>query len=241
MRKCKGLPKIPFLKKTFGPSMHEEEGKDFHASGYGLSCDAFANKGAILLDGTIVQDTLQGHETYTDPLVNPFGADTVIPFHQSLAKVILYGGTTRDGFFFDGKFRGENRRSYQKSSLASEVWRWDPCHMYPEYGMSEPIRDERIRRREFDKKCYVDPRGAVLQFRKQSALLIRRMKLFRQAEEQVARAQRDGVLRLLPDEKDVRDVLKKKKKKSYIKTWRNKFRTVKQACNPAWAEEQRYL
>ena len=89
MRRCKGLPKIPFLKRTFGPSMHEEEGKDFHASGYGLSCDAVANKGAILLDGTIVQETPQGHETYTDPLVNPVGADTVIPFHQSLAKVIF--------------------------------------------------------------------------------------------------------------------------------------------------------
>ena len=58
-------------------------------------------------------------------------------------------------------------------------------------------------------------------------------------EEQVARAQRDGVLRLLADEEDVRDVLKNKK--SYIKTWRNKFRTMKQAMNPEWTDEQKYF
>ena len=51
MRRCKGLPKIPFRKRTFGPSMHEEEGKDFHASGYGLRCDAVANKGATQSTG----------------------------------------------------------------------------------------------------------------------------------------------------------------------------------------------
>ena len=56
MRRCKGEPKIPFTKKAFGRSAHEEEGKDFHASGYGLSCDAVANNGAVLSDGTIVQD-----------------------------------------------------------------------------------------------------------------------------------------------------------------------------------------
>ena len=93
MRMCKGLPKVAFLKKTFGPSMHDEEGKDFHASGYGLSCDAFASKGAVLLDGTVVQDAPQGHQTYTDPSVNPVGADTAIPFtsiwRRSFYMVVL--------------------------------------------------------------------------------------------------------------------------------------------------------
>ena len=108
MRRSKGKPTIPFLKKIFGPSMHDEEGKDLHASGYVLNCDAFANKGAVLLDGTVVEDVPQGHHVFTDPLVNPFGADTIIPFHQSMAEVVLYGGTTRTGFFFNGKFRSEH-------------------------------------------------------------------------------------------------------------------------------------
>ena len=53
---------IPFSKRIFGPSMHEEEGKDFHASGYGLSCAAVANKGAIFLDGSVVTEEPHGHE-----------------------------------------------------------------------------------------------------------------------------------------------------------------------------------
>ena len=69
--------------------MHEEEGKDFPASGYGLSCDAVANFGAVLLDGTVVNKEPKGVEVITDPLVNPAGADTVVPFSQSQAKVIL--------------------------------------------------------------------------------------------------------------------------------------------------------
>ena len=130
--------------------------------------------------------------TYTDPFVNPVGADTVIPFHQSLAKVILYGGTTRDGFFFDGMLIGDYLRSYQKNSFAGAVWRWDQCQKYPEYGMNTPLQDEQAIRREFAKKCRFDPRGVVLQLLKQRDLLIRRMKLWRQAEEQDTRAKRNG-------------------------------------------------
>ena len=102
--------------------------------------------------------------------------------------------------------------------------------MYPEYGMNTPLQDEQAIRREFAKKCRFDPRGAVLQLLKQRDLLIRRMKLWRQAEEQDTRAKRNGgTLFLHPDEKDVRDSLKNKK--SYMKTWRNKWRTMKQAMN----------
>ena len=78
--------------------------------------------------------------------------------------------------------------------------------------MNTPLQDEEGIRREFAKKCRYDPHAAVLQFLKQRDLLIRRMKLWRLAEEQDARAKRNGgVLYLHPDEKDVCDTLKNRK------------------------------
>ena len=59
----------------------------------------------------------KGGEVITDPLVRPVGADTVVPFSQSKAKVVLYGGTTRDGFFFDGKLRGNNLQTSSEIAL----------------------------------------------------------------------------------------------------------------------------
>ena len=193
MRRCKGLPKVPFVKKIFGPSTHEEEGKDFHASGYGLSCDAFANKGTVLLDGTVVQEVPKGHEAYTDLLVNPIGADTVIPFHQSNARVILYGGTTRSGSAFDGKFKGDHLDSHQAGSFAHEVCRWDINQSFPKKEMLNPVEDDRLLRKEFEDKCYFDPLGAVRQFMKQPDLRIARMKKFRTAEAQDAHFKRTGI------------------------------------------------
>ena len=193
MRRCKGLPKVPFLKKIFGPSTDEEEGQDAHASGYGLSCDAFANKGAVLLDGTVVQEVPKGHEAYADPMVNPVGADTVIPFHQSNARVILYGGTTRSGFAFDGNLTGEHLDSHQAGSFAYEVWRWDINQSFPKKEMLNPVEDDRLIRKEFEDKCYFDPIGAVRQFLKQRDLFIERMKKFRIAEAQDAHFKRTGI------------------------------------------------
>ena len=217
MRACKGETIIPFSKRIFGPSMHEEEGKDFHASGYGLSCAAVAHKGAVLLDGSIVTDDPQGQEVFTDLLILPVGADTAVPFHQSQAKVILFGGTTRDGFFFDGKLQGGNLSEFQCNCFAHEVWRWDANQQYPDYKVSTPLTDEKAIRREFAKKCRIDPHGAVLQPLKQRDSLPRRKRQWKLAEEQVTRAQQNGGrLILQPGEHDHRASLKNKKHKMKI-------------------------
>ena len=166
MRRAKGEPKIPFSRKVFGPSAHEEEGKDFHASGYGLSCDAIANKGAVLLVGTIVQDAPQGFQAYTDPLVNPVGADTVVPFHQSSAKVILQVVRLVMVSSSMACFLGTTLAPIRGILLQARVWRWDQKQKYPEYNMNTPLQDEQAVRREFTKKCRFDPQGAVLQLLK---------------------------------------------------------------------------
>ena len=184
VRKCLGEPCIPFSKVIFGPSAHEEEGKDFHASGYGLSCDAVANYGSVLLDGTVINKVPKGVEVFTDPLVRPAGADTVVPFSQSKAKVVLYGGTTRDGFFFDGKLRGDNLTDFQRNCFAHEVCRWDYVHQqFPDYVATKypdpddfqpPLTDERQNRKEFLHKARFDPEGAVLQLLRTRDALLKR-------------------------------------------------------------------
>ena len=52
MKTFKGIPVLPYFKNIFGPAPNDEESKDFHANGYGLSFAAYANQGATLHDGT---------------------------------------------------------------------------------------------------------------------------------------------------------------------------------------------
>ena len=105
--------------------------------------------------------------------------------------------------------------------------------------MTVPLSDERVVRREFKEKCYFDADGTVLQLLKQRALILARMKIYRQAEEQKEFYDRNGVLHLQPGEVDVRDKLDHKK--GYIKKWRTKLKCITQACNPEWTNLQRYL
>ena len=222
VRKCLGEPSIPFSRVIFGPSTHEEEGKDFHGSGYGLSCDAVANLGAVLLDGTVINKEPKSVEVFTDPLVCPVGADTVVPFSQSQAKVLLYGGTTRDGFFFDGTLRGDNLTDFQRNCFAHEVCRWDDHQQFPDYvakkpfansaDFKPPLTDERQIRKEFVHKIRFDPEGAILQLMRQRDALLKRWAQWKIAEDQNARAKmNNGQLTLRPGEIDQRALLGNRK------------------------------
>ena len=198
MLRALGYPVLPYSKEIFGPSTFEEEGKDFHATGFGLSCAAVANYGSILLDRTIVTKVPTGTSVFTDPLVNPVGAGSVINFSQSEAKVILYGGTARNGYFFDGKMRGNGLSDFQRNCFAHEVWRWDTNQKFPEYlykgkyGASAdappPITDSQRIRREFNYKGRIDPNGAARQLLRTRDALLKRQKEWAQAEGQIRRA-----------------------------------------------------
>ena len=120
----------------------------------------------------------------------------------------MHGGTTRSGFFCDGKLKSDDRPDDRHAAFAHEVWRWDDNQSYPDFDTTRPVTDERVKRREFEKKCYFDHQGAIFQLLRQCDLILARMKIYRKAEEQKERYERDGAFHLQPGEEDLRDKLK---------------------------------